>query len=89
MGLGERETPFLKGAQRFSRVLSPRAERGLHRNLGQTQLQFLEDILEKRVNVACCGGRTLEAKLSGIFCSMHFSGGSHFGKIWPHLSASC
>ena len=33
------------------------------------------------VNVACCGGRTLEAKLSEIFSSMPFSGGGHFGKI--------
>ena len=35
------------------------------------------------VNVACCGGRTLEAKLSGIFISMPFSGGGHFGKSGP------
>ena len=31
------------------------------------------------VNVACCEGRTLKAK--------PFSGGGHFGKIWPHPSA--
>ena len=36
------------------------------------------------VNVACCEGRTLKAKLLGIFSSMPFSGGGHFGKIWPH-----
>ena len=35
-GLGETETPFLKGTHRLSRALGPRAERGLHRNLGQT-----------------------------------------------------
>ena len=40
------------------------------------------------VNVACCEGWTLEAKLSGICSSMPFSGGGHFGKIWPHPSAS-
>ena len=40
------------------------------------------------VNVACCEGRTLKAKLSGIFSSVPFSGGGHFGKIWPHPSAS-
>ena len=40
------------------------------------------------VNVACCEGRTLKAKLSGIFSSVPFSGGGHFGKIWPHLSVS-
>ena len=40
------------------------------------------------VNVACCEGRTSEAKLSEIFSSVPFSGGGHFGKIWPHLSVS-
>ena len=35
------------------------------------------------VNVACCEGRTLKAKLLGIFSSVPFSGGGHFGKIWP------
>ena len=60
MGLGEMETPFLKGAYRLSCALSPRAKQSLHRNLGQTRLQFLEDLLGKQgVNVACCGGRAL------------------------------
>ena len=36
------------------------------------------------VNVAFCGRRTLEAKLSGIFSSMPFSGGGHFGKCWHY-----
>ena len=40
------------------------------------------------VNVDCCKGRTLEAKLSGIFSSLPCSGGGHLGKIWPHPSAS-
>ena len=39
------------------------------------------------VNVAFCEGRTLKAKLSVILSSMPFSGGGHFGKIWPHPSA--
>ena len=39
------------------------------------------------VTVAHCGGRTLEAKLSGIFISVCSSRGGHFGKIWPHPSA--
>ena len=47
-GLGEMETPFLKGAHRLSRALGPRAKQSLHRNLGQTWLQFLEDILGKQ-----------------------------------------
>ena len=38
------------------------------------------------VNVARRGGRILEARLSGIFISMHFSGGGRLGKIWPHPS---
>ena len=76
------ETLFLKGAHRLSRALGPRAKQRLHRNLGQTLLQFLEDPLGKQgVNVACCGGRALEAKLLGIFIRMCFSGGGHFGKI--------
>ena len=36
MGLGEIETPFLKGAHRLSRALGPRAKQRLHGNLGQT-----------------------------------------------------
>ena len=40
------------------------------------------------VNMACCEGRTLEAKLLGIFSSMPFSGGGHFGKnLVPPVSA--
>jgi len=46
-GLGEMETPFLKGAHGLSCALDPRAEHVLHRNLGQTRLQFLEDIVGK------------------------------------------
>ena len=83
------ETPFLKGAHRLSRALGPRAKQRLQRNLGQTQLQFLEDLLGKLgVNVACCEGRTLKAKLSGIFSSSALLRGGHFGKIWPHPSVS-
>ena len=40
------------------------------------------------VNVAFCGERTLEAKLSEVFSSVPFSGGGHFGKIWPHPSVN-
>ena len=36
MGLGEMETPFLKGAHRISHALGPRAKQNLYRNLGQT-----------------------------------------------------
>ena len=37
--------------------------------------------------VAHCGGKTLEAKVSGIIISVNSSRGGHFGKIWPHPSA--
>ena len=35
MGLGEMETPFLKGTPRLSHALGPRAKQRLHRNLYQ------------------------------------------------------
>ena len=45
-------------------------------------LQFLVDIQGKQgVTVAHCGGRSLEAKLLGIFISMCSSRGGHFGKM--------
>ena len=50
------KTPFLKGAHRLSRALGPRAKQRLYRNLGQTCLQFLEDLWENRVIVTTCGG---------------------------------
>ena len=40
------------------------------------------------VNVACCEEGALKAKLLGIFISLPFSGGGHFGKIWPQPSVS-
>ena len=36
MGLGEMETPFLKGTHKLLHALGPRANKMLHRNLGQT-----------------------------------------------------
>ena len=40
---------------------------------------------KKGVTVARCGGKTLEAKVSGIINVCSFRGG-HFGKVWPHPS---
>ena len=42
------------------------------------------------VNVACCGERTLEAKLSGLFNiqQLPFSGGGILGKSGPTISQS-
>ena len=79
--------PFLKGAHRLSHALGLRAKWRLHRNLGQTWLHFLKDLLEKQgVTVACCGRRTLEGEVSGILSSMYSSTGGHFRKILPHPS---
>ena len=66
-GLGETETLFLKGAQNvISCVLGSRAK--------QTPQESESDLIavlrgspgKTGVTVACCGGRTLEANLSGI-----------------------
>ena len=78
----------MKGIHRLSCAVGPGAKQRLHRNLGQNRLQFMEDLLGKQgVSVARCGGRTLEAKVSGIFISMCSSRGGHVGKVWPHPSA--
>ena len=85
--MGEMKTPFLKGTDRRSRALGPRAKQRLHSNLGHTSLQFLEDLLRKSgVTVAPSGRRILEAKVFGIFISVCSSRDGHFGKIWPHQS---
>ena len=74
MGLGETESLLLKSAYRLSCAQGPGAKQRLHRNLGQTCLRFLEDLLGKQgVAVARCGGRTLEAKVSGITIGMNSS----------------
>ena len=82
-----KDSPFLKGTHRISCALGPRAKQRLHRKLGQTKLQFLEDLLGKqRLTVPCCGRRALEAKLLGIFIILCSSRDRHFGKIWPQPS---
>ena len=81
--LGETETPLLKGAHRLSSAPGPRAKQRLHSDLRQTYLRLLEDFLGKHgVTMAHCGGRTLEAKVSGIIISQDSSRGDHIGKIW-------
>ena len=47
MELGKMETPLLKGSHRVSCAVGPRAKQRLHRNWGQTFLQFLEELLGK------------------------------------------
>ena len=83
-GLGETETPFLRGIHRISCALGPREKQRLHKKLGQTYLQILEDLLGKQG--VTCGKRTLEARVLGIITSVNSLGGGHFGKIWPHPS---
>ena len=78
MELGE----LLKGTNMLSCALGLSAKQRLHINLGQTCLRFLEERLgEQGVMVAHCGGRTLEAKVSGIIIHVNSSRGGHFGKI--------
>ena len=47
-GIEEIGTPLLKGAHRVSCALDPRAKQRIHKNLGQTYLQILEDLLGKQ-----------------------------------------
>ena len=55
------KTPLFKGAHRLSCALGPRVKQRLHRNLGQTCLQFLEDLLGKQwVTMACCEQERLQ-----------------------------
>ena len=78
------DTPFLKGTHRLSCALCPWVKQTLHRNLGQTCLKFLEDLLGKwGVTVAHCWGTALEAKVLGIIITLNSFRGGHFGKIWP------
>ena len=56
MGLGEMETPFLKGTYRLLCALGPRAKQRLCK-------QILEDLLGKQVmTVAQCGGKDIGGK---------------------------
>ena len=80
----ESETPLLEGTHRFSCALVPRTKQRFHKNLGQTCLRILVDLTRiQRAAVAPCGGRTLEAEVSGIIISTNSFGGGHFGKIGP------
>ena len=88
MGLGEMETPFLKGTQTFICTGSKGKAKPAQES-GVDLTAVLGGHSEKTgVNVSCCVGRALEAKLLGIFISMHFSRRGHSEKIWPHLSVS-
>ena len=76
---GEMESPFLKDSHRLSSAWGPRAKQRHHRNLGQTCLRFLEDLLGKQgVTVARYEGKTLEPKVTGTISSMNSSRGGDF-----------
>ena len=75
-----KQTPLWEGAHRLSCALGPKAKQRLHKNLGQTCLWFLEDLLGREGLAAFhCGGRTLEVEAPENVSS---PGGCHFRKIW-------
>ena len=80
-GTGENRDPILK---RHTQTLMCTGSQGKAKSPwepGSNLTAVLGGPPGKRgVNVACCGGRILEAKLLGIFSSLPFSGGGHFGK---------
>ena len=71
MGLGETETPFLKGTHRFSRALGPRAKQSPWESGSNLTTVLGGHPGKTGVNVACEGG-TLQAKFLGIFSSHAF-----------------
>ena len=83
-GQREAETPFLARAHRLSCALGPRAKQGLGWESGFDVPAVLGGPPGKAgVNVACCGERTLEAKLSGIFLSCGSLEAAILGKSGP------
>ena len=84
MDWGKWRPPFLKGAHRLSHALGPRAKQSLHSS-------NLTEVLgghpgKTGVNVACCEGRTLKAKLSGIFSRCLSLEVAILGKSGPTIS---
>ena len=78
----------MKDTHRHSRTLGPSAKQSLHKNLGQTYLWILEDLLEKQVvTLAHCEERSLEKKFLGIIKIMNAPGGGHSGKLAPPIRA--
>ena len=83
MGLGETETPFLKCVHICSRGLCPREKQSLHRNLGQTKLQFLEDLLGKQGLTALWWGKSIGGKALG---NIHQHAFSWRWPFWENLA---
>ena len=88
-GLEETETPFLKGTNKFSCALGPRAKLWLHKNLGQTYLYVLESLLGRQgLAMAHCRGRNWRQRAQGIITGVSSPRGHHFGnKAWAHPRA--
>ena len=61
-GLGEKETPLLKGAHRLSRAPSPRAKQSLHRNLVKTECSSWRTSWENRGECGLLRGRDIGNK---------------------------
>ena len=86
-GLGEMETLLLKGTQRLSCALGPRAKQRCHNNLGQAYLWFLEDLLGKQGGD--CGslwGKHIGIRGLGYNYQHECPQKKNPGKIWPHPS---
>ena len=81
--MGKTEIPFLKGAHKVLHALVPGQSRdSIGTWVGPDCISWM--IWENELTVACCGGRTLDAKILGIFISVCSSRGGHSGQIWPH-----
>ena len=81
---GVNREPILERHTHFHVCLGHRAKQRLHNHLGQTWLQFLEDLLGKIGSK--CGSLLGKARVLGIIISMCSSRCGHFGKIWPYPS---
>ena len=80
MGLRKTETLLLTDTHRLSCAQGPRAKQRLHRNLGQTCLQLLEDLLGKQGGD--CGslcGKDIGGKSLRNNHQCEFLWGGHFG----------
>ena len=70
---------------RWLRALGPGAKQILHRHLGQTCLPTLEDLLGKEGAAVACGGRSLEAKVSGAVIRVGSPEAAFWKNLAPHL----
>ena len=81
-GLREIETPLLEGIHRIPHELGPRVELGLHKNLGQTYPNVLEDILGKQGLPWLVWGQNIVGRGPGNIHQCEIP--CHFGRILYH-----